>query len=105
MYYLFIYDDNQQDCILHMKGETLSEFKTLTANLVNQGVGYQILQGEIVESVNGVVFGDGEDIWETVDEDDSFLDEQSDDEAFDEYYSNSNDWEPEENWIDEDRPY
>ena len=102
MYYLFVYDDDQQDCILYGVSDK-NDFVDIKQSLKNQGVGYKVVGGEVVEEYDGVVFGDGDDIWEPVD-DDRYIDVDEEDDLG-EYYSNSNDWEPEENWVDEDRPY
>lgn len=99
MFYLLVYDDNREDCILHTMTTNRDDLKEIVQGLINQGVGYKVVAGEVIEEMAGVVCNDGEDIWEPVD------DGYAEDEDFDEYYQDSNDWEPEENWIDEDRPY
>lgn len=116
MFYLFVYDDDQQDCILYGVSNK-NDFVDIKRNLQNQGVGYEVIEGKSVEKVDGVVFGDGDDIWEPVD-DDGFLDEQFDDEKYDaDTYNEEDDWDnrysPEPDYndsfydekVDEDRPY
>lgn len=71
MYYLLMYDDEMGDCIHWASFESLEDegLKRITNDWHNQGVGYKIIKGEIVEDVPGIVFGDGEDIWEPVEDD------------------------------------
>lgn len=104
MFYLLVYDDNR-----HTMTTNLDDLKEIVQGLINQGVGYKVVAGEVIEEMAGVVCNDGEDIWEPIDDD--FLDEQNDDEAFD-YEPDYNDSFYDDKvegdnypWIDNDRPY
>lgn len=98
MYYLLMYDDEMGDCILHGTCENPDDYNAVMNNWKNQGVGFKLIKGEVVKEAAGIVFGDGEDIWEPID--DEFFDAP----FFEDTYQEEDDWDNRYS-PDVDRPY